>query len=198
MRYSASHKQTTHERLLKLAAREIRARGTEGVSVAGVMARAGLTHGGFYAHFASREAMIDAAVETMFADMRRRFDWANEAGLSADKRMLRYIDFYLSQEHRDHRESGCPLPSLPNDLARDDGQARRIFGEGLAALTQRMAGLLAELGEADAPTAATALVAELVGAVALARAVDDRAQSDAILARTRAAIARRYRLEPAE
>ena len=103
MRYDSEHKSETRRRVLKEAAREIRAKGPGGVAVAGIMARAGLTHGGFYAHFDSKEALIAAAIETMFESARSRFDLtANDA----DPRMalLGYVDFYLSPQHRDLRE----------------------------------------------------------------------------------------------
>ncbi len=198
MRYSTEHKQETRDRVLKEAAREIRAKGPGGVAVAGIMARAGLTHGGFYAHFESREALIAAAVETMFADTRKRFervqaDAAPDA--SPRERLSRYLDFYLSRGHRDDRERCCPLPTLSADLARLDPASRARFGRGVQGLTDRLAGLLAPMGVADPQGQASALLSEMVGAVALSRAVADPAQADAILAHARGAIDRRFNLD---
>jgi TetR/AcrR family transcriptional repressor of nem operon len=163
------------------------------VAVAGIMARAGLTHGGFYAHFESKEALIAAAIETMFESAARRFDLA---ATDADPRraLLAYVDFYLSPQHRDSREHGCPLPALSGDLARLDPEARVRFGEGVAGLTRRLAGALRQHGITDAEAAGASMLAEMVGAVTLSRAVADPAQSDAILARARTSVIERFSL----
>lgn len=193
MRYDSDHKGETRKRVLKEAAREIRAKGPNGVGVAGIMARAGLTHGGFYAHFESTEALIAAAIETMFESARSRFELtANDA----DPRLalLGYVDFYLSPQHRDSREHGCPLPALSGDLARLDPEARVRFGAGVAGLTGRLAEALGRHGIADPELAAASMLAEMVGAVTLSRAVADPAQSDAILQRAHAAVVQRFAL----
>lgn len=194
MRYSNEHKAETRHRVLKEAAREIRAKGPGGVAVAGVMARAGLTHGGFYAHFASKDELVAEAVGTMFDDAGRV---AGKIGhVDEPRRWLRaYLDFYLSPAHRDNRERGCPLPSLSGDLAREQGAARDRFGLGVASLSGRIAGALRALGCADPETDGTAVLAQLVGAVALARAVADPAQSDAILAAAHANLVARFGLD---
>jgi len=153
MRYDSDHKSETRRRVLKEAAREIRAKGPGGVAVAGVMARAGLTHGGFYAHFESKEALIAAAIETMFESARSKFDLTTAVD---DPRaaLLAYVDFYLSAAHRDSREHGCPLPSLSGDLARLEPEARVRFGQGVAALTGRLAKALGRHRIADPEKAA--------------------------------------------
>jgi TetR/AcrR family transcriptional repressor of nem operon len=179
--------------VLKEAAREIRAKGPEGVGVAGVMARAGLTHGGFYAHFASKDALVAEAIGTMFDSARRRAVQLDGDDPCAALRA--YVDFYLSPAHRDSREHGCPLPALSGDLARAETPVRERFGAGVAGLSERLAGVLGRIGWPDAQSEATVLLAQLVGAVALARSVGEGAQSDAILARTRDAVMVRYGLE---
>jgi TetR/AcrR family transcriptional repressor of nem operon len=194
VRYASDHKAETRERVLKAAAREIRAKGPDGVAVAGVMARAGLTHGGFYAHFASKDALVEAALDTMFTSAGWRADRLAD---EEDPRMVLadYLAFYLSTGHRDTRERGCPLPSLSGDFARTESVGRTRFGKGMAGLSGRLATVLARLDVTDPRAEANALLAQLVGAVALARATDDAAQSDAILADTRATLARRYDLK---
>lgn len=193
MRYSNEHKAETRQRVLREAAREIRAKGPDNVAVAGVMARAGLTHGGFYAHFPSKDAMIVEAIGTMFEDAR-----AGSRALAAEpdpRRALRgYIDFYLSRGHRDARERGCPIPALSGDLARSTAAARERFAEGVCGLTALLARTLGDVGVADPTTEASALLAQMVGAVLLARAVNGAA-SDAILDSTRSALIARYGLE---
>src|ERR1700754_2740159 len=107
MRYGEDHKEQTRARVLQEAAREIRAKGPDGIGVAAIMARAGLTHGGFYAHFKSKDALVAAALDTMFEDMRARFE---RRASDADPRtaLRAYVDFYLSAMHRDARDRGCP------------------------------------------------------------------------------------------
>jgi TetR/AcrR family transcriptional repressor of nem operon len=193
MRYDSDHKSETRRRVLKEAAREIRAKGPGGVAVAGVMARAGLTHGGFYAHFESKEALIAAAIETMFESARSKFDLTTAVD-NPRAALLAYVDFYLSAAHRDSREYGCPLPSLSGDLARLEPEARVRFGQGVAALTGRLAKALGRHRIADPEKAAASMLNEMVGAVALARAVSDPAQSDAILLSARDSVIERFSL----
>lgn len=194
MRYSNEHKAETRRRVLKEAAQEIRAKGPDGVAVAAVMARAGLTHGGFYAHFESKDAMIADAIGTMFDDARGRSD-AIEQTSDPRAALKAYIDFYLSPAHRDRRERGCPLPALSGDLARSGEQQRARFGKGMEALTLRLAKALGGIGIAEAHAEGSAMLAQMVGAVALSRAVADPAQSDAILADVHALLVARYGLE---
>jgi len=194
VRYSNEHKAETRRRVLKEAAQEIRAKGPDGVAVAAVMARVGLTHGGFYAHFESKDAMIADAIGTMFDDARGRSD-AIEQTSDPRAALKAYIDFYLSPAHRDRRERGCPLPALSGDLARSGEQQRARFGKGMEALTLRLAKALGGIGIAEAHAEGSAMLAQMVGAVALSRAVADPAQSDAILADVHALLVARYGLE---
>lgn len=197
MRYSSDHKAETRERVLKEAANEIRAKGPDNVAVSGIMARAGLTHGGFYAHFPSKDALVKEAIGTMFADARARSDKIDADG--DPRAVLRaYIDFYLSPAHRDRRDRGCPLPTLSGDFARSQPETRERFGAGVVGIATRLAAPLAKLGYADPDAEAHALLAQLVGGVALARAVGDAALSDALLADTHASVVARYGLETAQ
>jgi TetR/AcrR family transcriptional repressor of nem operon len=194
MRYEPEHKQQTRQKVLRAATRAIRAEGPHRMSVAKVMAKAGLTVGGFYAHFESKDALIAAAIDEMFAEARSRL--ALEAGDRPPAAALGvYIDFYLSPAHRDSRAAGCPMPALAADLPRLTAKARERFAAGVAGLRGRLAGRLAELGFADAETQASSMVAELVGALSLARAEPDPLASDAILERSKAALKYRYSLE---
>ncbi len=194
MRYDADRKAETRSRVLAEAARAIREVGPDGISVAEVMSAVGLTHGGFYAHFASKDALVAAALDRMFDDMRERFARSTD-GHGAAEGLARYIEFYLSPRHRDARGTGCPLPALSADLPRLGPEARARYGAGVAALTERLAGHIARLGRTPAGPLAASVVAELVGALALARAVADPAQSDAILAASRTTLMLRLGLE---
>ena len=197
MRYSNEHKAETRARVLKEAAKEIRAKGPDNVAVAGIMARAGLTHGGFYAHFPSKDALVGEAIGAMFADAGARS--AKIDGADDPRVALRaFVDFYLSPVHRDSRHRGCPLPTLSGDFARSEPATRDRFEAGVVGIAARLALPLATLGHSDADAEAHALLAQLVGGVALARAVGDPALSDALLADTRASIVARYGLEIAQ
>jgi TetR/AcrR family transcriptional repressor of nem operon len=194
MRYDAEHKQRTREKVLREAAKAIRAAGPHKIAVAGVMARAGLTHGGFYAHFASKDELVAAAIGQMFEEGARRYAQVTEGRAPAEA-LGAYIDFYLSAAHRDARSSGCPVPFMSADLPRLARPARERFAAGVAQLTERFAGLLAQLGHAHAGPEASSLFAELVGALSLARAEPDAARSDALLEHSRGALKRRLGLE---
>lgn len=196
MRYDAEHKERTRERVLKEAAKAIRAQGPHKIGVAQVMAKAGLTHGGFYAHFASKDDLVAASIGQMFKDSAGRFA-AETAADSPAQGLARYIDFYLSAQHRDSRGSGCPLPYLSADAPRLTVAAREAFAGGVAGLRAKIAGKLDLLGVADAAGQASSLLSELVGALSLARAEPDPARSDAILADSRSALKSRFHLEEA-
>ena len=194
MRYDADHKQKTRERVLKVAAREIRAQGPHRIGVAGVMAKAGLTHGGFYAHFASKDDLVASAIGQMFQEARGRQQKAL-ADLTPAEGLAAYIEFYLSNDHRDARTAGCPLPFLSADAPRLDEAARARFAAGVASLTETLAERLVAVGHANAHELASSMLSEMVGAVSLARAEPDPERSDAILARSRAALKRRLGLD---
>jgi TetR/AcrR family transcriptional regulator, transcriptional repressor for nem operon len=194
MRYDAEHKQKTRERVLKEAAKAIRTDGPDRIAVAGIMAKVGLTHGGFYAHFASKDELIAQSIEQMFLDARRKFARTTE-GLPPKQALTAYIDFYLSSDHRESRDIGCPLAALSADLPRLSDAAREGFGRGVAGLTDALAGQLRAAGYEDSDNLAPSILSELVGALSLSRAVADSAQSDTFLDRSREALKRRLGLE---
>jgi TetR/AcrR family transcriptional repressor of nem operon len=194
MRYDAEHKDETRRRVVKAAARAIREEGPFKVGVAGVMAKAGLTHGGFYAHFASKDDLVAAGIGRMFEEGRRRLDHQTTDQSPAEA-LAAYVDFYLSPEHRDTRTAGCPLPFLSADAPRLPAPARERYAQGVADLTGRLAERLEAMGWADSLTQARSMLSELVGALSLARADPDPARSDAILATSRAALKARFHLE---
>ena len=193
MRYDSEHKERTRARVLKEAAKAIRAEGPHRVGVAAMMAKAGLTHGGFYAHFASKDDLVVAAMSQMFDEASAKFDRLT-AGTSPAAALRAYIDFYLSREHRDARDTGCPLPSLSADLPRLGVVARQQFAAGVAGLTVRIEGLLSTLGRPNAEMLASSALAEMVGALSLARGVGDPKQSDAILKASRDTLKLRLKL----
>jgi len=193
MRYDSEHKERTRARVLKEAAKAIRAEGPHRVGVAGMMAKAGLTHGGFYAHFSSKDDLVVAAMSQMFEEASAKFDRLT-AGKPPAAALRAYIDFYLSRQHRDARDTGCPLPSLSADLPRLGVAARQQFAAGVAGLTARVEGLLSTLGRPNPEMLASSLLAEMVGALSLARGVGDPKQSDAILKASRVTLKLRLKL----
>ena len=194
MRYNAEHKARTRERVLEAAVKAVRTEGPSQLGVAGVMQGAGLTHGGFYAHFKSRDELVKAAIAEMFEIARETFQRRTE-GLSPREALRTYVRFYLSRSHRDARDSGCPLPVLAGDLPRMGEQARVLYSEGVAQLTGSIQGLLETLGRPNASALASSALAEMTGALSLSRAVADREHSDLILARSRAAVLARLGVE---
>ncbi|MBK7161979.1 MAG: TetR/AcrR family transcriptional regulator [Sphingomonadales bacterium] len=195
MRYGSEHKAETRARVVKSAAREIRLKGPEKVSVADVMSSAGLTHGGFYAHFSSKESLVAVAIDAMFNDTKHRnpaFDGVL-VDKSADPRpaLRKFLETYISPEHRDAPGRGCPLPALAADMARNSGAARERFANGLENVTSRIEAALARIDNENPSGEAKAIVSQMVGAVALARAVGKGAQSDAILRDTLASLTKR-------
>jgi TetR/AcrR family transcriptional repressor of nem operon len=194
MRYDAEHKQKTRGRLVKEAAKAIRSKGPHRIGVAKVMARAGLTHGGFYAHFASKDDLVAAAIEQTFQEAQARIRRDTQDRTAAEG-LTAYVDFYLSAEHRDGRTDGCPLPFLSADIPRLPRSSRVQFAAGVAQLVETLAGHLMRLGRADARAEASSMLAELFGALSLARAEPDRRRSNGILARSRSVLKQRLGLE---
>jgi TetR/AcrR family transcriptional repressor of nem operon len=190
MRYDSEHKAKTREKVLVEAARAIRREGPHTVGVAEVMKRAGLTHGGFYAHFASKDDLVAEAIGQMFKESGGRFE-RETAGRGPAAGLAAYVDFYLSTAHRDSREAGCPLPFLSADAPRLPDASRGRYAEGVAGLTDKIAALLEANGHPDPRAAAGSAVAEMVGALALSRAEPDRERADAILAGSRRAVKQR-------
>lgn len=196
MRYDAEHKQRTHQRILAEAASAIRARGPDRVGVAEVMATLGLTHGGFYAHFTSKDDLIAHAITYMFDQSAARFERETE-GLAPAEALRAYLDFYLSRAHRDAPGRGCVLAALSGDLPRLPEAARARFTAGAGRLPAAIAKLLRDIGTANAEAVASSGVAEMVGALALSRAIVDEERSDGILCTSREMIMARFGVGPA-
>ena len=195
MRYEPDYKAKTRKKVLAEAAKTMRAEGVQGMGVAHVMAKAGLTHGAFYAHFDSKDALIAETIQEMALAARGKFDTVT-AELGPADALRKYVAFYLSARHRDNTDTSCPLPWLAGEIARLDAASRKRYGTSVAGLTEVLAVRLRALDHANADAAAGSVVAELVGALALSRAVADKAQSDLILARSRDSILARLGLAP--
>ncbi len=186
--------------MLDAAAKHVRMHGPHTVAIADVMADAGLTVGAFYGHFDSREAIVHAAIGHMFGtspvDLLKGDDLA-----SPEVIIRRFLDYYLSPDHRDTRIGGCPLPFLMADAPRLPEDLRDQLVQGsVSGMIKLVAGHITALGTAPADIAPRALaasvVAETVGAVILARADTDPERSQRILDDCKHAVLRRLGLQP--
>jgi AcrR family transcriptional regulator len=183
METAPSRKQLTHDRILDTAARAIRSSGFYGVGVADVMKQAGLTHGGFYAHFPSRDALLAEALERAGHHSRERMQRAiAEAEAQGASRLRALIETYLSDRHLKAVDNGCPVAALASEMPRQSVAVRR-------AAAARVKSLLATVQEAlpagQSQESAAIVTSQLVGALQLARALGDNAQGRAHLAAAR-------------
>src|SRR5260221_470468 len=169
MRYDPEHKQRTHEKVLREAAEAIREHGPDRIGVAELMAKAGLTHGGFYAHFKSKDELVAASISHMFEDRYEVFRKCMEDTDPATG-LARYVEGYLTARHRDRRDKGCPMPALSGDLARMPAAARKRYEAGTRRLTESIAGALRAMKRPHPEALAASVLAEMVGALAIARA----------------------------
>jgi AcrR family transcriptional regulator len=175
----SSTKEASHERIVGAAARAIRRSGYNGTGVADIMKEAGLTHGAFYAHFESREAMLAEAADCAGAQ-------ANAAAakiISAvppDQALKTLVATYLSKEHVDAIETGCPISALGSEMPRQSPEVRRAATLRIKEMIDLVARQLPDWGQPAAHERALAMVASMVGTLILARAVDDSALSEAL------------------
>ena len=197
MRYTENHKQETRARVLKVAAKALREKGPDKLGVAEVMQAAGLTHGGFYAHFPSKEAFLTESLNEVFAQSGERRSRL-VVGLGPRGALSAYIDYYVSKSHRDHPASGCPLVALNSDLPRQPKKFRAAFDAGVKRLAGELAQWIAALEIDDADKVAVSVLSAMVGAVSLSRAVSDRQLSDELLDAARAGIKSRLGLSDAQ
>lgn len=169
--------------IVDAAERLFRERGFDGVGVAEITKAAGLTHGGFYGHFASKEALAAEACGEAFAKSRARLRPADD--------LAEYIVSYLSDRHRDRAEAGCPMPAYATEVARQGVDVQEHFAAGVERFVERLMGLLPEPNDR---AGAIALAAAMVGGMALARATAKAAPelSKEILAALRAQLPDMY------
>jgi TetR/AcrR family transcriptional repressor of nem operon len=181
VRYPPNHKHATRRRILEAASQAFRERGVAETGVDEVMRRAGLTHGGFYAHFRDKSELVAEACASAFDEAVPNLDRI-AAAPTAGARARMLIDSYLAPRHRDNRGSGCLVVAVGADMARLRGAARAGYARGFAQHLDRLgAALRLSRDPARNRERVTHLMSSLVGALLFARAVDDPAQSDAIL-----------------
>ena len=179
-RYEKGRKEETHLKVVKAASERFRKDGVDGVGVATLMNDVGLTHGGFYAHFPSKDALVKEAAMFAFG--------ASPDALASDEKapfdLRAFIEMYASAQHRDHPEKGCPLAAIGPDLARRPKDTRVAVTKKIQELTGQIGDALTDqsLHEQERAGRAHAILAQVVGAVQMSRIVTNRTESDMILA----------------
>jgi len=176
-----SRKEVTHERIVRAAARAIRRSGYDGTGVADLMKKVGLTHGGFYAHFASREAMLAEAADRAGAESVATLTRV-AAAAPPEEALRSMIRAYLSKEHVEGAETGCPVAALGSEMPRQAAKVRRAATRGIKDVIDLVVRHSPDQGKPGAYEHALVTVATMVGALVLARAVDDPKLSDALRA----------------
>lgn len=213
MAQASSRKEETRDRILRTAARAIRTRGFQGVGVAEIMQEAGLTHGGFYAHFASKTELLAEAADRAGADGMERLSRAARARVDSDQNtgrasvsedpahtahtaLMALVDAYLSEEHLLAPGLGCPMAALGSEMPRQPHEVRRAATRRIEDMVGMVERQMPEWGQSGARDRAMALLSCLVGTMVLARAVDRPAMADALRQASRHFLAERLAPEP--
>lgn len=181
MGHSKANKEQSHQRIVETAAARFREEGVDGIGVADLMKEAGLTHGGFYRHFGSRDELVAEAVECALSDGGRAVEAVAASKASRQVVAARLVDAYLSTAHRDALATSCAVTTLAGDVARSNQRARTAYTQQVNNYLDLLAGLAATQPSKDKRAKAIAALSSLVGAVSLSRAVNDEALSQEIL-----------------
>jgi AcrR family transcriptional regulator len=177
VRYGKEHKQATRRRIIEAAGRRLKRDGIDGSGVATLMADAGLTNGAFYAHFASKEDLVATAVAHQLRTQHEGLD-ALAAGREGIEQLVRA---YLSPEHRDNPEDGCPSAALLDEIGRCTDTTKRAYTDGMLAIIDDLAARLAPHDPPSARAATFGVFASMIGALQLSRALADRHLADEVL-----------------
>lgn len=175
MKVSRDQMAENRRRILDVASKLFREKGFDAVSVSEVMKAAGLTHGGFYGHFSSKDDLVAETIKYVLS-----YDGDGNVDLHA------YLDEYLAPKHRDHAADGCPTAGLASDIRHQTPAARAAMTAGLRSQIDRLAQALPDIDAADRRRAAIGTWAAMVGAMIISRAIDDTSLSDEVLGETRA------------
>jgi len=180
MRYSAKHKAEVHQRIVRDASRRVRRKGLGGAAVAAVMHDTGLTHGGFYKHFASKDELLIESVRAGFRDFAGKLVRAAEQARS-EAPWKAIVKLYLSPEHRAHAERGCPVSSLAAELARVDETMKGLVLAELVNYRDQMVPFMPGRRTADKERAFFVIFSTMVGAIEIARLLPERAAREKVL-----------------
>ncbi|WP_434623270.1 TetR/AcrR family transcriptional regulator [Azospirillum sp. B2RO_4] len=189
MRVSKEQAAENRRRVVEVASALFRERGFNGIGVADLMKEAGLTHGGFYGQFASKEDLAAEACARAMEVMAERWDDAAETP-PGDGALAAMLEGYLTPRHRDHSAAGCPIAALGVDVSRQGGAVRGAFTRGLRPFIDRLQRLVPGRSAEAKRRAALATLSGMVGALILSRAVDDPALSEEILDAARESLGR--------
>jgi AcrR family transcriptional regulator len=176
-RYDSEHKAKTRQRMIEAAGRRLKRDGIDGSGVSALMADVGMTNGAFYAHFASKDDLVATAVADQLRAQLERFR-SEPAGLEGVEQMVRE---YLSLEHRDATEDGCPSAALLDEIGRSSDATKRAYTEGVLAIADEIASRLVQDDPRAARRAVLSVFAMLIGTLQLSRALTDPELADAIL-----------------
>ena len=190
MRYSKEHKFQTHARIVKRASVKLREKGAHGIGVADLMKEAGLTHGGFYAHFDSRDALV---IEAFTHAMDRSTEhWRKQSERTpAEKRLSTIVNSYLSPLHRDNPGQGCAVPTLAAEIARESAKTRRAFASRMEQMIEMLARQFHGVPPKTARKQAMAALATMMGSLVMSRVAGSSEFSDEILKSGRDAVLER-------
>jgi TetR/AcrR family transcriptional regulator, transcriptional repressor for nem operon len=191
MRYQPEHKAETHQKIVKDASRRVRTEGMTGAAVSAVMRDAGLTHGGFYKHFESKEALLMESLSEAFQEIADRLAQAAEQS-QPQTAWKAIVKTYLSLEYCDHVESGCPLPALAPELARADEAMKPLIFEELKKYRSRMLPFMPGQRTTDKERAFFSIFSTMVGAIEIARMLPEAAMREKVLASARDLLLRSF------
>jgi TetR/AcrR family transcriptional repressor of nem operon len=181
MRYSPEHKAEVHRKIVKDASRRVRAEGLNGAAVAAVMRDTGLTHGGFYKHFESKEALLLESLSEAFREIEETLARAAQKA-APGQAWKTVVKTYLSLEYCDHPERGCPLAALAPELARVDKAMKPRVVTELVTYKSRMLPFMPGRRTAEKERAFFAIFSTMIGAVEIARMLPDPAMREKVLA----------------
>jgi TetR/AcrR family transcriptional regulator, transcriptional repressor for nem operon len=191
MRYPPEHKAEVHQKIVKDASRRVRAEGMSGAAVAAVMRDTGLTHGGFYKHFESKDELLMESLREAFRDIGDKLIRAAEQSRS-EAPWKTIVKMYLSPEYCDHVERGCPLPALAPEMARVDETMRSQVLSELIKYRDRMLPFMPGRRVADKERAFFVIFSAMTGAVEIARMMPNSAAQEKVLASTREFLLRSF------
>jgi AcrR family transcriptional regulator len=176
-RYGKQHKQATRQRIIQAAGRRFKRDGIDGSGIATLMADAGLTNGAFYAHFASKQELVATAVADQLRNQRASLDTLAPGRAGVEH----YVREYLSVEHRDNPDDGCPSAALLDEIGRCPDAVKRAYTDGLLAMVDDIAARLAPQDPPSARAKTLSVFALMVGTLQLSRALADRQLADQVL-----------------
>jgi TetR/AcrR family transcriptional regulator, transcriptional repressor for nem operon len=182
MRYGKEHKEETHRKVVEAASRRFRKDGIEATGVVDLMADVGLTHGGFYAHFSSKETLVKEALAAASSKSRERLQREIDKARAEGRDPLESIvHSYLTALHRDRPDRGCCVAALGSEIARHPRKTREAFTEGLEKTLEIIASALPASATTQRKEKAYAIFSTMIGSLQLSRAVSDPAMSQAVI-----------------